>query len=70
MYIRQKNSSLEDDKTYTVVVSTIYVDINGNEHSYSGAISSHPSLIEHPELFELSSVTIPDDAQSLIYHSF
>lgn len=55
-HIRQKNSSYEVDKSYTVVLP-----IQGVE------LSEHPCLIEQAQIFELVDTNIPSDAQYLKY---
>lgn len=55
IHIRQKNSSLEENVAYTVVV-----DIN---LSYG----LHECLIDHPELFEVVNIDLPDEVQYLNY---
>lgn len=54
-HIRQKGST--DAATYTVVITT----------GYEGRLNEHPSIIEHPETFEVSNDAIPADAQYLNY---
>lgn len=56
IHIRQKNSSLEMDKSYTVVLPIANIQL-----------SEHPCLTEYPELFELVDSEIPSDAQYLKY---
>lgn len=56
LHIRQKNSSLEDNKSYTVVLPIIGIELD-----------QHPSIIEFPALFELVNAEIPSDAQFLKY---
>jgi len=54
-HIRQKNSS--ETYTYTVVIT----------NNWSGLLTQHPSIVQHPELFEISNDSIPEDAQYLNY---
>jgi len=54
-HIRQINSV--ETNTYTVVIT------NG----WEGILSEHPSIVEHPELFEISNDPIPEDSQYLNY---
>jgi hypothetical protein len=54
-YIRQKNSV--GTNTYTIVVT-----IDWNQ-----PLEDHPSVVEHPELFEISEEQIPAEHQYLIY---
>ena len=53
-HIRQKNTD-----TYTVVITDGYID----------ELESHPSITEHPDLFEISEDEIPDNVQYLIYYT-
>jgi len=59
-HIRQKiNLSLKDvEVAYTVVITT----------DWTLPLNQHPSMLEHPELFEISQDIIPDDAQYLKYN--
>ena len=58
-HIRQKinlaNKGIEI--AYTVVNTT----------DWTLPLNQHPSIVEHPELFEISEDTIPDNAQYLNY---
>ena len=54
-HIRQKNSV---DKTYTVVITTNWDDDD---------LVNHPSIVENPDLFEISESDIPSDMQFLKY---
>jgi hypothetical protein len=58
-HIRQKidiaNKGIE--LAYTVVDTT----------GWMLPLSEHPSIVEHPDLFEISSDEIPDNAQFLKY---
>jgi len=58
-HIRQKidiaNKGIEI--AYTVV----------NTSDWMLPLSQHPSIVEHPELFEISEDVIPDNAQYLNY---
>lgn len=54
-HIRQKNSS--EIYTYTVVITDQWV----------GPLNTHPSIVDHPDLFEISTDEIPEDAQYLDY---
>lgn len=58
-HIRQKlNLALKGvDIAYTVVITT----------GWTLPLNQHPSIVEHPELFEISNDTIPDNAQYLKY---
>ena len=58
VHIRQKASS---DGVYTVVISEGY----GGENQPS--LESHPSIIDHPELYEIVDLDIPEEHQYLIY---
>lgn len=59
-HIRQKvNLSLKDvEVAYTVVITT----------DWTLPLNQHPSMLEHPELFEISQDIIPEDAQYLKYN--
>ena len=54
-HIRQKNSV--GTNTYTIVVTT----------DWNQPLEEHPSIVEHPELFEISEDVIPVGHQYLIY---
>jgi hypothetical protein len=58
-HIRQKiNLTLRGvEIAYTVVDTTGWIL----------PLNQHPSIVEHPELFEISSDEIPDNAQYLKY---
>ncbi|CAB4144140.1 hypothetical protein UFOVP462_19 [uncultured Caudovirales phage] len=58
-HIRQKINLLLKgvEVAYTVVDTT----------GWTLPLSEHPSIVEHPELFEISSDDIPDNAQYLKY---
>lgn len=56
-HIRQINSVATN--TYTVVVTL----------DWNQPLEQHPSIVEHPELFEISEDEIPVEHQYLIYES-
>ena len=56
-HIRQINSV--GTNTYTVVIT----------EGWSLPLDEHPSIVEHPELFEISEDEIPVEHQYLIYES-
>ena len=56
-HIRQINSVATD--SYTVV----------NTDRWNQPLEQHPSIVEHPELFEISEQEIPLEHQYLIYES-
>ena len=56
-HIRQINSV--NTNTYTVIV------LDG----WDRPLEEHPSIVEHPELFEISEEEIPEQHQYLIYQS-
>lgn len=56
-HIRQINSI--GTNTYTIVVTTDWIL----------PLEEHPSVVEHPELFEISEDEIPAEHQYLIYQS-
>jgi len=57
-HIRQINNQTlgRQDVVYTVVITDGYTDL-----------STHPSVIEHPDLFEIVDSDIPEDHQLLNY---
>jgi hypothetical protein len=59
-HIRQKiNLLLKDvEVAYTVVITT----------GWTLPLNQHPSMVEHPEIFEISEDIIPEDAQYLKYN--
>jgi len=57
-HIRQINSV--GTNTYTVVVTD----------NWTLPLEEHPSVVEHPELFEVADCEISEDCQHLIYESF
>jgi len=59
IHIRQINSSFNINETYTVV----------NTDNWDSSLGSHPSIVEHPESFEIVDCEIPEHAQYLIYVS-
>jgi len=56
-HIRQINSL--GTNTYTVVVTD----------GWDKPLEEHPSIVEHPELFEISEDAIPEYIQYLVYQS-
>ena len=56
-HIRQINSVGTD--SYTIIDTT----------DWMGQIDEHPSVVEHPEWFEISEEPIPEQHQYLIYES-
>ena len=56
-HIRQINSV--DTNSYTVVITD----------DWTLPLEQHPSVVEHPELFEISEDVIPVKHQYLIYES-
>jgi hypothetical protein len=60
-HIRQKNSV--NTESYTVVITDGYGGVN------EPPLTDHPSIVEHPELFEISSDEIPQSHQFLNYVS-
>jgi hypothetical protein len=58
-HIRQKIdiTSKANEIAYTVVNTT----------GWTLPLNQHPSIVEHPELFEISNDAIPDNAQFLNY---
>lgn len=58
-HIRQKNTIGTD--AYTVVMSTGY----GGENQ--PPLDEHPAIVEHPEMFEVTTDEIPEQHQYLRY---
>lgn len=57
-HIRQKLSITGRNlEAYTVVDTS----------TWEGPLNTHPSIVEHPELFEISNDEIPEIHQFLIY---
>jgi hypothetical protein len=58
-HIRQKIdlANKGNEIAYTVVITT----------GWTLPLNEHPSIVEHPDLFEISSDEIPDNAQYLKY---
>ena len=57
IHIRQKNSDL--NLTYIVVKTD----------NWTLPLDEHPSVVEHPESFEIVNQDIPNDCDYLIYES-
>jgi hypothetical protein len=58
-HIRQKIDVTNKD----IEIAYTVVDTTG----WTLPLNQHPSIVEHPELFEISSDVIPDNAQFLKY---
>ena len=58
-HIRQIGSSFNSNQAYIVV------DVSG----YNGELKDHPSIVEHPELFEIADCDLPTNYSYLIYQS-
>jgi hypothetical protein len=56
-HIVQSNSI--GSETYTIVVTD----------DWTGQLEDHPSIVEHPEWFEIVDTPIPEKFQFLIYQS-
>lgn len=57
-HIRQKlNLAARELQAYTVVITT----------DWTLPLSEHPSIVENPDIFEISNDPIPDNAQYLNY---
>ena len=54
IYIRNKNLS-----PYTIIIT----------EGWDKPLEEHPSIVEHPESFEISEDEIPVDHQYLVYES-
>lgn len=59
LHIRQKNSSLEEGKSYTIVYTK----------NWKLPLSQHPSILEKPNVFEIVDIDPPYDVQYLVYQS-
>jgi hypothetical protein len=57
IHIRQKQIDSLVATAYTVVDTSEWV----------GDLEDHPSIVNHPDLFEIVDTIIPDNAQYLIY---
>jgi hypothetical protein len=59
IHIRQKIdiTNKANEIAYTVVLTT----------DWTLPLNQHPSIVEHPELFEISNDEIPENAQYLKY---
>lgn len=57
IHIRQKNSSLNPNEAYIVVKTDTWLS----------DLDQHPSLVDHPESFELVDCDIPKHFQWLSY---
>ena len=58
LHIRQKyDLTLKDKVAYTVVITD----------DWTLPLEQHPSMVEHPEVFEIVDAIIPEDAQYLKY---
>ena len=60
MHIRQKIdlTNKANEIAYTVVITT----------DWTLPLNEHPSIVEHPEIFEITEDEIPDNAQFLKYN--
>jgi hypothetical protein len=59
-HIRQKlDLTSRSTSAYTVV----------NTDGWTSPLSEHPSMLEHPEIFEISNDEIPENFQILNYQS-
>lgn len=57
IHIRQKMADGFMPEAYTVVDTS----------DWGGTLESHPSIVNHPDLFEIVNAPIPENAQYLIY---
>lgn len=58
LHIRQKyDLTLKDEVAYTVVITD----------DWTLPLEQHPSIVQHPEVFEIVDAVIPEDAQYLKY---
>ncbi len=60
MHIRQKIdlTNKANEIAYTVVITT----------DWTLPLDQHPSIVQHPEIFEITEDEIPDNAQFLKYN--
>jgi len=60
MHIRQKIdlTNKASEIAYTVVITT----------DWTLPLNEHPSIVQHPEIFEITEDEIPDNAQFLKYN--
>ena len=57
IHIRQKVSSFNPHEVYSVVITD----------DWEYPLELHPSIIEHPEIFEIADCDIPNHAEFMIY---
>ena len=57
IHIRQKIADGLLPEAYTIVDTS----------DWTGDLSSHPSIVNHPDIFEIVDAEIPNNAQYLIY---
>jgi hypothetical protein len=58
-HIRQKNSSIITGEVYAIVLT----------NNWNKPLEEHPSILEHPEIFEIVDCEIPNHVESLNYVS-
>jgi hypothetical protein len=59
-HIRQRNSSTIPGEVYAVVITT----------DWNKPLEEHPSVVEHPEMFEVADCEIPDYIVHINYESY
>lgn len=57
IHIRQKDSSLNPNEAYTLVIT----------NDWTGTLETHPSMVDRPDFFEIVDCDIPEHTQFLIY---
>jgi hypothetical protein len=60
IHIRQIKSSTIPGEVYSVVVTK----------DWNKPLEEHPSIVEHPELFEIADCDIPNHSEYMIYESY
>jgi hypothetical protein len=63
IHIRKKDSSYDPHIAYTLVIT------DGYGGQGEPALEQHPSMLEHPEIFEIVDAEIPSHYQKMIYIS-
>lgn len=58
-HIRQKDSSFDSSESYIVVKTD----------DWTLPLEDHPSIIEHPEFFEIADCDLPNNFSYLIYQN-
>lgn len=61
LHIRKSDSSYDPHIAYTLVITEGY---GGDGEP---ALSEHPSIVQHPDIFEIVDAEIPSHYQTMIY---